>query len=375
MWSLFLFDTTSGRLGRQLPLPALSWTRTIGDSTILGGGQGSQGAKLTFPVGVFDVEGQRPHPVDLHSTLMPVERGVVLMWADRPWVAGLIGDRSDSREEIAFPVESLTSSVLSRRLASPDLTDGLATSTRGWSGLGRGTLVKRVVQAGLERGGLPITFDEDEAGPHSLTVAGYDLANARVSDLIRKISHEDGGPDVDLRPYLTGDGTLAWHLYTGRDAYPHIRQVTVHAITEGMLLDLRQVVSGAQVAHRVYGTGSGTGEGTLLSRIQDLDAVRGGWPLMETVASDTSADTQAQVDAVAAAHLAAHKAPLQQWEATINAGGPIPPTTIWPGDLVTLDVAGFPTIEDGRYQVRVMEMSGDTSELVRLKFDATPAIY
>ena len=42
---------------------------------------------------------------------------------------------------------------------------------------------------------------------------------------------------------------------------------------------------------------------------------------------------------------------------------------VWPGDAMALAVEGFPTIPDGEYHVRLMEMSGDLGTLVTLKFD------
>lgn len=378
-WSLFLFRTVDGMLGRQLDVPDLSWSRGVGSASMAGGvgasaAVGTSAVSLRLPWSAFEADGVMPDPAALNDMLMPRKRGLVLMWDGVPWVAGLIGERTDDLDGTSFPVESL-SSLLSARLATPNVTTGLAKSRSHWSGLSRGTLAKRVVQAGLERGGLPITFEADEAGSHSLTLPGFDLGSARVSDVLRRIVEDEDGPDVDFRPYLTQAGTLAWRMVTGTEASPFISQAVTHALDMSHLVAFRQIVSASRVAHRVWGTGAGQDEGTLLARVSDTDALEHGWPLLEAVVSDTSADSQARVDALARAHLLAFRRPLAQWEATIRADGPVPLGALVPGDAVTLHVRDFPTIPDGNYLLRVMEMSGNTGMDVRVVFDVIPAIH
>lgn len=379
-WSLHRFDVTTGVLTGELPMVPMTWTRTIGDSSLIGkrtGGQGDSNGALTFPASSFARGGVLPTPVELHNQLMPLKVGVALLWGETPWIAGIIGDRTDTREQIAFPVHGIWPAILSKRLVASQRAEGLARSVRVLgTGLGRGTLAKRAVQAALDQGPLPITFDPDEEGEHELAIPGFDLANADAATVLRRLMESEGGPDLDFRPQRTAENAIGWHLYAGREAYPHIRQVTTRSLSESMVVDLRQVVSSSRITHRVYGTGAGSGEGILLSKVPPAAVAPPGWPFVETVVSDTSAETQAEVDAIAWRHHDLHHAPLAQWEATVRMTPEIPHTSIWPGDLLSLNVAeGFPTIEPGAYTVRVMEMSGDESDMVRFKFDVTPAIF
>lgn len=48
------------------------------------------------------------------------------------------------------------------------------------------------------------------------------------------------------------------------------------------------------------------------------------------------------------------------------------PGTLWPGELVELDLQGHPSLPDGIYRMRLMEMQGDASDKATLTFDMMP---
>ena len=42
--------------------------------------------------------------------------------------------------------------------------------------------------------------------------------------------------------------------------------------------------------------------------------------------------------------------------------------SIWPGETLDVAIDGFPDWPDGTYRMRLMQMSGDHTSLVKLKF-------
>ena len=74
--------------------------------------------------------------------------------------------------------------------------------------------------------------------------------------------------------------------------------------------------------------------------------------------------------------LDANRQPLMQISARVNAadcgGGttPVHPLgSFWPGERFLLDIRDYPPLPDGRYETRLMQMSGDKSDTVNLVFD------
>ena len=69
--------------------------------------------------------------------------------------------------------------------------------------------------------------------------------------------------------------------------------------------------------------------------------------------------------------LAACRSPQVQLRCRAHASA-VPPGTVWPGQRVLLDLEGMPAWPDGRYALRLMEMSGDEGDVVTLTFDQMP---
>ena len=70
------------------------------------------------------------------------------------------------------------------------------------------------------------------------------------------------------------------------------------------------------------------------------------------------------------AALWASRLPMVQWQCEVDAvSGPVVPGALWPGQRVLLDLDGSPIWPDGRYALRVMEMSGDEGSKVKVTFD------
>ena len=190
-----------------------------------------------------------------------------------------------------------------------------------------------------------------------------------------RIASEDGGPDVQLRPYLYDQSHVRLRLVAGSDAEPGLPQDAIRTLTFFPGGGTMQGLSADHVGpvQRVYATGSGTDEAQLCHLSEDLGLCMTAdpWPLCEAVASDSDLDSAESVAALGDGALAASSRPLVQLSCDVDLADPMVPAPgeLWPGELVDLLVEGFPTLPDGTYRCRLQSMSGDQSTTVRLKFD------
>jgi hypothetical protein len=144
-------------------------------------------------------------------------------------------------------------------------------------------------------------------------------------------------------------------------------------------------VSYALPCQRVYGTGAGTDESVVTAIAEDLSQVTGSMDppiLRETAYSDTDAATVENLKPKVLSILNADKRTVMQLTGSIDvndtdtAGRPMHPLgSFWPGQSCEVSVTGHRTLPDGTYSTRLMEMSGDQSSKVSLKFDVMNAPF
>ncbi|MEO5513112.1 hypothetical protein ABJC06_06075, partial [Bifidobacterium adolescentis] len=231
-------------------------------------------------------------------------------------------------------------------------------------------------------GGLPIDWHyRGEKGSHQREYDSWDIQNLKCSDVWDKIANVENGPDLQLRPKLSGN-TIRFDFLAGSDVDPNIAQDTIIELSSspyGGTLE-NMTIDHLGAVHRVYASGSGTDKAQLCHLSEDLRLVSGDhepFPLREMTYSDTDASDanllRQHVDGV----LAANHAPLMQIKGELHAndvsvdGTPLHPLgSFWPGETMRLDIQGFPSLSDGVYECRLMQMSGDQSDKVSLIFDA-----
>lgn len=233
-------------------------------------------------------------------------------------------------------------------------------------------------------GALPIDWSYlGEAGGHERTYDGFDVGNDSCRDILEKISNVIGGPDIQLRPYMSDEGHVRVKLIAGSDADAFVGQSVVHGLSfvrghggnvENLSVDFNGPVM------RVYATGSGTDEAKICHLAEDLSLCRMGdpWPLVESHYNDSDADSGELLSQHAQAQLESGDVPQMQvrFDMDLNDATVPPVGSIWPGELVDLYVEGFPTLPDGTYTLRVMEMSGnDTSTVSVITRQEVAPIY
>lgn len=401
-WSATLLDTMTGQLAEEVDLPSFSWTLTVSDCSLAttrdkGTGEAdASGIRLPWSaVPGRDAAGR-------HEAVAMWRRGLALMWDGVPVVAGVIGPKDGTAEDVSLSLLS-PMEVLSHRYAVREGSFGTGrTVTEGHDGgeahevTVEGTTTDHIAYSGSSLRGivcelgrlacakpggtLPIDWPYvGEAGGHRRTYDGFNVANNNIEKLITDITNVIGGPDVQLRPYLADERHLRWRLVAGSDSEPYIGDAPVTpALTSFPGGGTAQDLAWAELAPamRVYATGAGEDEAMLCHLSEDLALCqrRDPWPLVESRVSGSSDwGTAGLVRAHADAALAASRLPMVQWQCEVDAtSGPVVPGRLWPGQRVLLDLDGSPMWPDGRYRLRLMEMRGDQTSRVRLTFDQMP---
>lgn len=392
-WRCLICDTATGQVVAPIDIPSLRWTLTVSDcsmSTERDKGTGDADATgLQVPwsaVPATDAYGRS-------RMLASYRRAISLVWEHgdgtaSPVVFGAIGSRSDTWDDTSFdlvsPLTLLGSRVLVREGAfGRGDPAGTTQGDMSYSGLSRRAIACAVGQACTDYkpgGSLPIDWQyQGEAGAHSATYPGHDVANNTCKQIWTSLANSDGGPDIQLRPYMADESHVRLLMCAGSDSDPYLGQTSpVRTLTAfpggGSVRSLK--VAYAAPTMRVYATGAGSDEAQICSLAEDLSLCRDPydpWPLVEEVKSfpdDESADALA---AHASARLRAVGTPMMQVQCSVHLGDPagISPGDVWPGQLVDLVTEGFPSLPDGKYRMRLMQMDGDETDDCTLTFDVT----
>lgn len=399
MWHAYLFETMSGQLIRPIDLPAFSWTMDINDCSLTTTPTHKPGESslsgIRLPWSALDTA----HTPTARANMLASDRtGIILLHRDHtmdvnnlgtPWVGGAIGSRQDTQADTSFDLTSMMG-LLEHRYAvregkygtgpnhtSPDTIRYTNMSLRGIASE-IGHLCTNLKPGGI----LPIDWTyRGEQGTHERTYEAWNLQNLSCKAILDKISGVHNGPDMQLRPYLTDSQTnVRWRYLAGNDTDIYLNQTTIHRLTYhpngGTIGNL--TIDHLGPVHRIYASGAGSDKTQLCALAEDLSLVRrtDPYPLREMTYSDPDTDKAPLLVSHAQASLDANKRPLMQIKGDINidetAGNDVPlhPLgSIWPGDMVELDINAFPILEDGIYRCRLMSMSGNETSTVHLTFD------
>ncbi len=384
MWECYVFDTMTGVIDAPIDIPNLSWTLTVSSCSLTttrdkGTGEGDASG-LTVPWEALPIESQEGR----NAFLAPYRRGLVLLWDGAPVVAGIIGLRTDSYLDTSFDL-----------LSPMDFLDHRFIVTEGRFGKGYGSTTNDTISfSGLslraiaceigvmatekKQGGyLPIDWKYlGERGSSQRTYYGYNVGNNSAKKLLTAIANVENGPDMQFRPKVDGN-RVSWTFEAGSDSDPYLGQSGV--VPTLTWFKGGGTIEGIKVAHgaptmRVYGTGSGQDEGTLCYLAQDMTLCQRNdpWPLVEAQNGSSDWGTEDLVRSHSNALLESSKRPLVQITGRTfvnDVGNNVTPGILWPGQEVDVAIDGYPTLPDGVYRLRLMEMKGDLTDKVQLTFD------
>ena len=392
MWSAYICDTMTGLLRSPIDIPSFSWSMSISDSSLSttrdkGTGEG-EASSITVPWSAVPAD----TPAERESILSADRRAIALFWRTGedgdgmgvPILFGAIGQRTDSAVDTTFSMSSVLS-ILDSRIAVREGAygrGGVTRDTLSYTGLSFRAIASALGQlcTGQKPGGsLPIDWAySGEAGTHDRTYNSYDCGNNSCKRLLDNLTNVQGGPDMQFRPYLADSQHVRISFLAGSDADIYLGQDTVHRLSwfpgggdiDNLTVDRLGAIS------RYYGSGAGSEAEQLAYLAQDttLQSIRDPYPLMEAVYSATDDESMPVLKGHTDAMLDANKRPLMQIKGEINANdAAIPLGQIWPGQVVELAIDGFPTLADGVYTTRLMQMTGSESATIELTFDVMQA--
>lgn len=388
-WRCYLGDTMTGLIDRPIDLPSFSWSVDVGDcslSTNRDKGAGTdEWSGITVPWSAIGEE----NPTARASALSSLRRSLTLFWTDdegsigNPLIWGAIGARTDTWLDTSFSLDSMYS-LLSQRYVVREGQYGAGEGSTSPGAIRYQGLSYRGIICGIvdlctsqKPGGLlPVDLPYlGEQGTRAREYSEYDVQNNSCAKLIDNLTNVIGGPDVQFRPYMSDGQHVRVRIVAGSDGDVYLGQSTVHTLTcfpgGGTIQNLS--VDHVGPVMRVYSSGSGTDAAQLCHLSEDLtlSTLSDPWPLIETTYSDSDTDALDVLVSHADAQLAGNCRPLMQISGDVDFSDPdVPsPGSIWPGELVDIAVDGFPTLPDGVYRCRLMQMSGDQSTVAKLKFD------
>lgn len=360
MWTAHLFQMTSGQIGPRLNFETMDW------STELNGTE-----NISMKLRKSDLP-----KVDYNYWLSPWWAGIVVLWDNVPIAAGPIITRpSESFDTVTIGCGGIRS-ILANRLVAPEAYgenwEAFSKEKIYYSGLSLATIAKYAVEASQRKKGgrLPISYAlADMTGLHERTYQSFNVSNISCDDVLTKLSNVIGGPDIMFRPRLVQPNVLTFDLWTGTDKQPRIYQkyspVWDTTPSRGMVSNMNVIVTGTYQTSRVYATGDGQDEGTMIRIATDDSLLQKGYPLLETVVADGSEDPGAVME-YALSKLDANNGPLLEVQMTVRADGPIPLGSFWPGDLVEIVTQGWLSLPDGVNRMRLLSITGDHTNNVKI---------
>lgn len=364
MWEAYLFQNTTGQIGPRVNFESLSWSMEL---------NGVESMSLKLP------KSGLPDGLNLKYWLAPNWAGIVILFNGVPIVAGPILTRpNESFDTVSLGCGGIRS-ILAKRLVSQELADWstLNKTLVSFKGMSLGTIAKKVVQQGMNKksGPLPISFpipDEtvvDDAD-HERNYRGFNLQNINVHDVLTKLSNVIDGPDIMFKPRLLRDDRLTFDMWTGTEKQPRIYQrftpVWDTTPARGQVVEMSTITTGTYQTNRTYSLGAGQDEGLLIKVNTNDVPLQEQFPLLETVVNVGNSENPVLVDSYGKANLVANSYPLLEVQMTVRADGAIPLGFFWPGDLVEVVTQGWLSLPDGTTQMRLLSITGDDSNSVKL---------
>lgn len=388
-WQAYLGDTMTGLVGAPIDLPNFSWSVSVSDSSLSTTKDKNVGvdavSSLTVPWSAIPGETSTARS----AAVAPSRRSITLCRDPGngsigvPILWGALGQRRDTWLDTSFDLDSALTMLDSRHLvregvygSGENATSPDVISLSGLSLRGIASEVGYQCTNAKPAGVLPIDWTyRGEPGDHERTYKAFTIQNLSGKAILEKLANVLGGPDMQLRPYLADSQHVRLRFLAGSDADVYLGQQTMHSLRiwpgGGDLQNV--IVDHAGPIMRVYGSGSGTDAAQITHLSEDLTLAQlnDPWPLVEATFADSDADDADLLARDTEARLAANCRPLMQLSGTLDCSDEHTPQPgeFWPGEVFEVSIDGFPSLPDGVYPMRLMEMSGDQTSRVKLVFD------
>lgn len=377
-WQANLVETQTGRLGAELRITdAGKWDIPLNDTES------------------WDVTTKRGYLRAIEPEWWaPMRASVLMSWRDsegrlRPWLLGPITNLPEEhreRDTAKFQCKGFGALLEQRILLNRDYgrldMQSLAESVVTRRGMSLGTIAQEIVALAIDPklgGQLPVSYGtprEEGSGLNERTYEGFNVANNDLMKLVTALTNVINGPDIMFRPRFTDSSQrfVEWEMVNGTVAQHNIAQTWAMDLdttsSRSPLSEITPRNDSSALTNRVYWTGAGEDEGTLIRMAQNDGALYAGMPLLETVGSTSDSESVALIQEKADSRLAQGATPLQQLTATIDGSDPRAELGRWHvGDMAKLTLGDdWLTVAPGQRQYKIIAAKGGWKQTVTLEF-------
>lgn len=372
-WHAYLVETMTGRVGRRLTRDTGAggtWSITL---------NGIEEASVVVDAAAFrrlDRDWWAPWKASVLLTYVGAEGEVPMIFGP------IVKPATQKGDDVTLSVRGV-GAILAKRvvLAQDYATEGgtpsaavmkaLASSVVSLGGRSLGTIARDVVELvtdGKAAGVLPIRFGtarETGSALNQRNYEGFNLANNGAWKRLEELANVINGPDFMFRPAWVDDSRtrVEWVMVHGTAAQPVIHQERRMLLdttsTRSTLSDVSVATDAGEMTNRVYWTGAGEGAGVIVRVAQDMEAVGGMMPLLETVGSTSDSENPALIQSHAEAALDKGLAAREQYSGVVDLADRRTAPGMWHvGDAADLVLKGRVDVPDGKRSVRIIVAKG-----------------
>jgi hypothetical protein len=405
----WLTDIHTGQLLGKIDIGNTSWSMTVNDNALATVHDKKVGQDDVQDIDVpwSEIPGETQH--EKYEAIEPNRRAIAAFLVNdndersgsigTPFIWGGIVNKKDDWESVSLSIGSVYSMLADRfvvyegQFQYPRSKNQISFSRMTMRGLE--SEVGRICTDMKPGGMLPVDWTylgeqhrrvgNEDNNLHARNYWAWNVSNLSGKDVFDKLAGVRDGVDSQWRPYLTRDGHhVRLRFVAGTDEERYLGQsdspVTFSCFPGGTGGNLQKVhVDYAQAVNRWYGTGAGEDAETLTYMAEDLTLVNKlmDYALVEKSLSDTDASNPDVLRGEVDGKLEAWRYPLMQLSGEFDMADDDTPLLgrIWPGEVCYVNLYEYPDLPNGKYAMRVMELSGDSSTTVKVVFDAQKVPY
>lgn len=348
MFQAFSCDAVTGALIDEVPVSAFTYNRLLS-----AGGNGTASIPL---------DGTHTK-LDLRDLLLHRARMLRLDRDGRTEYMGIVNGRpyQRGRSVIGVRLQDLWSTIARR-----GAWDHNAPNMELWSTTVTGSLAQHAAEA-LIRGrtgpalpamGLPVTIPG--FGGTAVTREHFGYHHELVGDVHADLMDE--GLDIYYQPRRLANGDGDWLMHAG-PAWVSGVEHEFYVTADDKVLQFSEDSDASRVTNNARNVGEGSEQDMLVRSNRNTASP---YPLLDRVTERKNITDVAQLAALSNQDLVTYGDPTFQWDLTVTADAGIDV-----GDVVRLHFDGDPWIADGWHERRVVSVSGDLSEMVKIGLQPT----
>lgn len=350
MWTVEIRDTQTGALRLRVEASGGAW------------GRGDTSERQH----TFMLRGDGLDRATRKDLFRKWDRTIVQCWDGAPVYAGLVSTTSWDPATGVLTVSHVDIRAIARRRMLFGVGSYAPSGTTVCTSLSRRGIARRIIYLGFvyeysSAWPLPVNLPAEEAG--SITRTYYHYEFQTIDKLLSDVQSEDGGPDVDFQPKLSG-GLLSWDALIGS---PYLTGPPFEFILKGDAQPSGVSVTedGQKQATGVFALGKGSEQDMRVGSIA-LSVTAG--ISKDFVVPHKDVDDVNRLNSLAASDVTALASPTVQWTMAVDASI-VNPAEVRIGSPVKTWSQGDEWIDDGWTTHRIIAFSGDFTNKITLTLE------